>query len=213
VQFREQGFPGRTTVIDVKSHTGIDLKGWVAADVEALRSKLFSSVVDVIPTERWHDQVDGGGSSVAHVVLHLARHQDLAITTAIRNHPPLFTEWATPLGLGAVGHIDGASVSEREDRSVTAAVRCDTLVDYVQAVFEATTDWLERTGTLVLDTIPDAPRRLVQHAGLGDDFQWLHNMWADKPVWWLLQWPVIGHGHAHVGELISLRNRLGLSPF
>jgi len=32
-------------------------------------------------------------------------------------------------------------------------------------------------------------------------------------VWWFLQWPVLGHGHAHVGEAISVRNRMGLSPF
>ena len=38
-------------------------------------------------------------------------------------------------------------------------------------------------------------------------------MWLDRPVWWLLQWPVLGHGNAHVGEAISVRNRMGLSPF
>jgi hypothetical protein len=32
-------------------------------------------------------------------------------------------------------------------------------------------------------------------------------------LWWFVQWPVIGHGNAHVGEGISLRNRMGLSPF
>jgi hypothetical protein len=32
-------------------------------------------------------------------------------------------------------------------------------------------------------------------------------------VAWLVQWPVIGHGNAHVGEMISVRNRLGYSPF
>jgi hypothetical protein len=45
------------------------------------------------------------------------------------------------------------------------------------------------------------------------EVDWLHRMWADKPVWWLVQWPVVGHGHAHVGEAISVRNRMGLSPF
>jgi hypothetical protein len=45
------------------------------------------------------------------------------------------------------------------------------------------------------------------------DVGWLHRMWSDKPVWWLVQWPIIGHGHAHVGEAISVRNRMGLSPF
>ena len=67
---------------------------------------------------------------------------------------------------------------------------------------------------MALDTVPDTGRRLTELADLTtDDVGWLHRMWSDKPVWWLVQWPVVGHGHAHVGEAISVRNRMGLSPF
>jgi hypothetical protein len=67
---------------------------------------------------------------------------------------------------------------------------------------------------MAFDTVPDTSRRLMNKANLSvDDVGWLHRMWADKPVWWLVQWPVVGHGHAHVGEAISVRNRMGLSPF
>ena len=41
---------------------------------------------------------------------------------------------------------------------------------------------------------------------------WLVTMWSDKPVWWFLQWPVIGHGHAHVGQASAVRAALGLQP-
>ena len=51
-------------------------------------------------------------------------------------------------------------------------------------------------------------------AGLDEaEFPWLYGMWRDKPIWWFVQWPVLGHGNAHVGEGISVRNRMGLSPF
>jgi hypothetical protein len=67
---------------------------------------------------------------------------------------------------------------------------------------------------MALDTIPDTSRRLAILAGLPvEEVPWLHRMWADKGVWWLVQWPVLGHGHAHTGEAISVRNRMGLSPF
>ena len=56
-------------------------------------------------------------------------------------------------------------------------------------------------------------RVFEQPHSLGDELDWLHGMWNAKPVWWLLQWPVVGHGHAHVGEAISVRNRMGLSGF
>jgi hypothetical protein len=29
----------------------------------------------------------------------------------------------------------------------------------------------------------------------------------------MVQWPVIGHTNTHVGEMVSIRNRMGLSPF
>ena len=38
-------------------------------------------------------------------------------------------------------------------------------------------------------------------------------MWDGHTVDWFVQWPVLGHGQAHVGEAISVRNRMGLSPF
>ena len=53
-----------------------------------------------------------------------------------------------------------------------------------------------------------------ESAGLTrDDVPWLYSMWEGKALWWLVQWPVLGHGNAHVGEGISVRNRMGLSPF
>jgi hypothetical protein len=38
-------------------------------------------------------------------------------------------------------------------------------------------------------------------------------MWKDKPVGWFAQWEAIGHRLNHLGEMVSVRSRLGLSPF
>ncbi len=162
--------------------------------------------------QRWVEQVDSGGSSLAHLVLHVARHHDLAITTAIRNRPPLFQAHCEALGLGDAPPSVG--LAERENPAVSAVLPADSLVEYFDAVFDATKRWLADVGTLMLDTIPQTSRRLTHQALLSvDDVDWLYRLWSDKPAWWLVQWPVIGHGHAHVGEAISVRNRMGLSPF
>ena len=81
-----------------------------------------------------------------------------------------------------------------------AALDLDALVAYVDAVFDATTAWLDGLGSMVLDTVPDTADRLRDLAGIPASIDWLVSMWSDRPVWWLLQWPVIGHGHAHVGQ-------------
>ena len=185
---------------------------WITSDLDSVQSKLNDSVLSVVPAQRWVEHVDDGGSSIAHLLLHLARHHDLAVTTAIRDHPPLFIAHRAALGLDNA--VPYAGLPEREDTALTAMVALDPLLTYVDAVFEATRSWLASVGTMALDTVPDAGRRLNDLAGLTtDDVGWLHRMWSDKPVSWLVQWPVVGHGHAHVGEAISVRNRMGLSPF
>src|SRR5258706_5525792 len=63
--------------------------------------------------QRWVEQADNGGSSIAHLLLHVARHQDLAVSTAIRNHPPLFAAHRAALGLDDARQIGRASCRER----------------------------------------------------------------------------------------------------
>ena len=190
----------------------MNVHSWIVYDLDSVRSKLNDSVLSVVPKQRWVEQVDNGGSSIAHLLLHVARHQDLAVATAIRNHPPLFAAHRTALGLDDAR--PSAGLPEREDPSVSGSLPLDALLAYVDEVFASTRIWLDDVGTMALDTVPDTSRRLVDKAALEvDDVDWLHGMWTDKPVWWLVQWPIVGHGHAHVGEAISIRNRMGLSPF
>lgn len=190
----------------------MDVHTWIANDLLSVQSKLLDSVLSVVPVQRWVEQVGDGGSSIAHLMLHIARHQDLAVTTAIRNHPPMFE--AHRVALGLIDTPPSAGLSEREDTTLTAALSLDPLLTYVDDVFTASRSWLDKVGTMAFDTIPDTSNRLADLAALDvDDVGWLHRMWDDKPVSWLVQWPVVGHGHAHVGEAISIRNRMGLSPF
>jgi hypothetical protein len=190
----------------------VDVHTWIGNDLDNLRSKLTGSVLSVVPRQRWVEHIDDGGSSIAYLLLHLARHHDLAIATVIRNKAPLFEAHRQAIGLsGAAAHV---GLPETEDPAATATMSLDALAVYADSVFDATTAWLARVGTLALDTNPDAAQRLTQHAGLSaDEVGWLYRMWTGKAVWWFVQWPVIGHGHAHTGEAISVRNRMGLSPF
>ncbi|CAB4852417.1 unannotated protein [freshwater metagenome] len=190
----------------------VNLHAWMMADFTAVRSKLFDTVIRLVPHDRWHEQVDGGGATLAGLLLHITRHQDLAVNAVIRNRPALFLINREPLGLSAAPLSVG--LSESEDRQATASIDARALVEYVTAVFDQTAEWLAHLGDLVLDIEPHTELRLSSHAGLDrDELPWLYSMWEGKQLWWLVQWPVIAHGHAHVGEAISIRNRMGLSPF
>lgn len=190
----------------------MDLQAWLLDAHSDLRRRLFGAVVDLAPTERWDEQADGGGSSIAWLLLHLARHQDLALTTVIRNKPPLYLAHAPALGLGERPVSSG--LGEREQRDVSTALDPAALVTYVTATFDATERWLKRLSAMAMAVVPDTPRRLQGRAGLDPgELDWLFGMWGGHTVDWFVQWPILGHGQAHVGEAIAVRNRMGLSPF
>ena len=190
----------------------MDLRAYLLDALADLRGRLFGSVVEHVPPARWTEQADGGGSSTAWLLLHLARHQDLAVQTAIRNHAPRFLDAREQLGLGDMP--TWAGLTEHEDHEVSAAPSSDALVDYVVGVFADTKRWMSRLSAMAMESMPDVPRRLETKALLPrDEVPWLYDNWSGKTVNWFVQGPVLGHGHNHVGEAISVRNRMGLSPF
>lgn len=190
----------------------MDLQAWLLDTHGDLRRRLFGSVIEQVPTDRWGEQADGGGSSIAWLLLHLARHQDLALTTVIRSKPPLFLAHAAELGLADAPASSG--LAEREQPDVVAAMPAAALEAYVLATFDATERWLRRLSAMALAVIPDTPRRLQSKALLDPgELDWLFGMWSGRTVEWFVQWPILGHGQGHLGEAVAVRNRLGLSPF
>jgi hypothetical protein len=190
----------------------VNLISWIRNDVDAAQARLQGGIIRLVPAERWGDTVDGGGSTLHHLLLHLTRHHDLAVNTVIRDRPPLYLAHRTAMGLDHLGSAVG--VSEAEDRGATAGIHHDALLAYAQATFDGTRHWLDGIGAMVLDTESEATTRLAEHADIdADRYGWLHDMWSAKPVSWMVQWPVIGHTNTHLGEMVSIRNRMGLSPF
>lgn len=190
----------------------MDLRRWVTDEHTTVLDRLRGGVLRLVPANRWRERVDGGGSSIAWLLLHLAHHQDLALSTAIRDHAPLLASRRDRLGL--TGLPAWVGLPETEDPAVTAAVDLDELQHYVFDVHDATSAWLDAVPMSTLDTVADASRRLAEVAGIPtDELAWLHSMWDGRTVGWLVQWECIGHGITHVGEMVAVRNRMGLSPF
>lgn len=195
----------------------MDLQQWIANDHASVLTRFENAIGVRVPTSRWKDHVgdgDGGSSaSIAWLLFHTTYHQDLALNTAVRNHAPLLEQHREALGLQ--GFAPWAGLTEAEDLAVTEALDLVALRHYVELVNGSTQDWIDDMSILALDSIPTSSWRLEHKAGIAPDgeLQWLHTMWTDKPVSWLVQWECIGHGHTHVGEMVGIRNRLGLSPF
>ena len=192
----------------------MNLQQWIASDHSSVLARLDNAIVAHVPVEHWKTSgpADAPSPSITWLLFHMTYHQDLALNTAVRNHPPLLAEHRDRLG---IGHLPpSAGLSESEDRAVTDAVDVVSLRTYVDAVESASAAWIDTMSLMALDTVPSASWRLEHKAGIpaDGDLSWLHSMWTGKTVAWFVQWECIGHRHAHVGEMLAIRNRLGLSP-
>ena len=188
----------------------MELRDWIVADLRSLRGKLAGGVLGLIPAERRRERVDGGGIAPVYVLWHLARHHDLAVNGVLRGADAVVDDWTGRLG------IDDdlwRGLAEGEDADLVDVLDPEAVGDYTLAVVDATTDWLHEQGLPTMDERPDTASALAAIGTPEDRFDWLYSMWDGKPAAWFLQWSAVGHGLNHLGELISIRNRMGLSPF
>jgi hypothetical protein len=191
---------------------GVDLRAWIAAEHDGLQDRFVHAVAAHVPPARWRERAGDGGSSIAWLLLHTAWHEDLAMQAAVLGVEPLLATWRADVGLAAVAPAGG--LGETEDAAITAAADLDALAAYAAAVHEATGRWLATADLADLPDVPPAGPRIAALAGVtADAVPWLHSMWAGKPAGWFVQWEAIGHRQGHLGEMVSVRSRLGLSPF
>ncbi len=193
-----------------KYATGMDLKAWIVSDLQSLRAKLAGGVLRLIPAERLGERVDGGGIAPTYILWHLARHHDAAVNAVLRGGGEVVEGWEERLG---VDSDLWRGLAESEDQELVEQLNSVEVGEYTLAVISSTASWLAEEGLPRLDAIPDAASALASQGVPEDRFGWLYEMWDGKPAAWFLSWSAIGHGFNHLGELVSIRNRMGLCPF
>ncbi len=190
----------------------MDLRTWIASEHAAVGARFTEGVASRVPLDRWTEHPDGGGSCLAQLVFHVSLHADMALHAVVLGRSPLVNGWRDRLGLTNL--LPHKGLPEAEDTGVVANIQVPHLVEYATAVHEATRTWLDTADVAILDDIPPASERLRRYGLVSvDSVPWLHAMWTDKPVSWFVQWECIGHVLNHLGEMVAVRNRMGLSPF
>ena len=190
----------------------VDLRTWIADEHSSLWGRLHDSVIARVPTPRWTEHPDHGGSCLAQLLFHVSLHADTALHAVVLEQAPLIQIWRDRLGLTHLGPHQG--MPEAEDPEVVAGVQVDALLDYAAAVHGAMAAWIASADLAQLDVVPDASHRLRDVGGVSiEAVPWLHAMWTDKPIAWFVQWECSGHVLNHLGEMVAVRNRMGLSPF
>ncbi|MCY4068183.1 MAG: hypothetical protein OXE79_03605 [Acidimicrobiaceae bacterium] len=188
----------------------MDLRSWIIGDLLTLRGKLEGGVLKMIPAQQLRQRADGGGIAPSYVLWHLARHHDLAVNGTLRGGGCVVEGWTDRLG---VAENLWRGLAEGEDCELTDVLDPEAVGGYALAVFDSTAAWLDEHGLPEMDSRPDTASALQAIGAPEDRFDWLYSMWDGKPAAWFLQWSAVGHGYNHLGELVSIRNRMGFNPF
>ena len=188
----------------------MNLRSWIIADLESLRRRLVEGVLTMIPHERRAERVDGGGIAPTYILWHLTRHHDVAVNRIVRGVDEVVDSWTDRLGMS---EDLWRGLAEGEDNEVVDIVDPEVVDAYALAVVDATMSWIDSADLALLDSRPDTGSALHALGVPEERFGWLYDMWQGQPASFFLGWEGIGHSVNHLGELVSIRNRMGLSPF
>lgn len=191
----------------------MELGEWIATEHRDICARLRAQVLDRVPIERWDEPTGGTGTSVAWVLWHALRHQDVAVNAVVLGGDDVLStgDWAARVGADRLA--PGAGLSEADDRTSSACLVTSELTAYAEAVWAATDAAIARADLTSLDRVPDAHDALRRLRVSESDYDWLYRMWEGKPVSFHLRWEAIAHGANHLGELVHLRSSMGIRAF
>ena len=185
----------------------MDLTAWLVAEHDDTAGRFRDQVLAVVPPEARVTRLPNG-NSMRWTMYHIARHASLALDVLSGSggfpDPRLaaFPEAATAGGAGL----------QEVEQPWAVGLDPDAVAEHLTAVLADVRAHLTGVTPEVLEGHPDV-RGALRAAGVGErEFGWLHGQW-DGPAAFLVRWPLLGHVTHHVGELITIRNLLGLSPF
>jgi hypothetical protein len=186
----------------------MDLRAWIVADHASAHHRFRTAIATHVPFDRWSEQPSGGGPNIVWLRYHTAVHEDLSVNGVIRGREPLLHHWIDRLGV----EVD-SGLGEEDLRNISRSLDPEAVDTYAHDVAEHTRNALAALDLAALTAPADGAGALGRAGIDGDTVPWLVEMWNERPVEWFVRWEAIGHLAGHVGEMVSIRNRLGLSPF
>ncbi len=185
--------------------------------LDTVNIRLHHSAAGLTPEELVAQPVPGA-NAIGFILWHMARSQDWAVNTAIRNEPEVITRerWRqTPLAVAGIG----TGFSSDEAQHVAGRIELEILRAYADAVHEDITSWLRTQSESLLDEIPDAeahdsPHPEYRTAGFraemssGPEHDDAVGRKGDLPAWIYLTSVAVTHLHRHLGEVDLLKDML-----
>lgn len=186
-----------------------DLRTWIVEQHGWMRVA-YDLTMSNVPKDRFTDRPAHGGNSVAWLLWHIARCEDVAINTVVRGEPQVFVRDGWMDRIRVAEHRVGTGLSDEEVDGFNAAADADSIEAYWKAVQDLTSGWLQTVDLATLDEAPPVDERLASvPAIVGAPAAWLPSFWRGQPGRWFVHWVTNGHGFWHIGEMDTVRRALG----
>lgn len=169
-------------------------------------------MVSGLNDEQLRARPQGGLNSIAWLIWHLARSEDMTVNVLVAGRKQVLEEggWLRRLGLSRIDIGTGMSDDEVDEFAALVDVRA--VRDYRAAVGRRTREVVSAMRPEDLDDVID-PAHLDQAFADGTiDARagWLRGFVGGKTKAFLLGHGVPGHGYMHLGEAMCLRSLAGL---
>jgi hypothetical protein len=154
---------------------------------------------------------DNRFNSLAWLLWHLARTEDVAVNSVLRDVEEVFDrdDWLERLGV-TTRHI-GTGDTKEEVRQLSERLDLTALRLYRVAVGQETQSWAAELdfGTLEALVTPEDVRRAQERGAFGEHLMGeFLGWWSGSPRGSLLSWATVGHNLFHMGEAFAVRKML-----
>lgn len=142
-----------------------------------------------------------GHNSIAWLIWHMARCEDVAVNTIVRGVPDVLKSdnWLDRLGI-AVQDV-GTGTNDDELADFSNQINLSELRAYRAAVGRETQRWVGDLDFDSLDVIANVAEQLAKAPGaIGERAAWVGDFWKGKTRGWFLSWLAVGHNYYHLGE-------------
>jgi hypothetical protein len=188
----------------------LELKDWILQQHSVAHFLIDQEIVQGVPHDLWTKRPDADANSLAWLIWHVARCEDVAVNLVVRRHEQVLTrgKWSDRPGL-ADARV-GTGLGDDEVTGFGNDVNLDDLNAYRRAVRDDTAGWLRTADLTLLEEKPDLESVLSQHDMFPEAASWVRDLWRSFTTSLFLNWVAIGHTYMHVGEMQSIRSALGI---
>ncbi len=193
----------------------MDFAALIRTEHQELRAFFERAVLRLVPRELLTVRPGDIGNSIAWLVWHLARVEDVVINTIIRGEPQVLVAGDWQARMRVADERVGTGFEESEVEQLSRSVDVEALDAYWQAVRRATAEWLATVPAGTFEAVPDVRGRLAAIPAIAPAKaqEGLIGFWSGRPASFLVRFPLISHGYLHLGEMLAIRGRLGVKGF